>query len=45
MQQGASLEQVIAAGPTAGWDDEFGDPGRMIDRSYASLARSITSRR
>jgi glyoxylase-like metal-dependent hydrolase (beta-lactamase superfamily II) len=45
MQEGASLEQVIAAGPTAGWDDEFGDPGRMIDRSYASLARSITSRR
>jgi glyoxylase-like metal-dependent hydrolase (beta-lactamase superfamily II) len=36
---GASLEQVIAAQPTAAWDAEFGDPTRMIDRSYASLTR------
>ncbi|HMB74408.1 MAG TPA: MBL fold metallo-hydrolase [Gammaproteobacteria bacterium] len=36
---GASLEQVIAAQPTAAWDDEFGDPARMIDRSYLSLSR------
>jgi cyclase len=36
---GASLEQVVAAQPTAAWDDEFGDPTRMIDRSYASLTR------
>ena len=36
---GASLEQVIAAQPTAQWDGEFGDPARMIDRAYASLSR------
>lgn len=36
---GATLEQVIAAKPTADWDAEFGDPGRMIDRAYASLTR------
>jgi cyclase len=36
---GASLEQVIAAQPTAKWDAEFGDPARMIDRSYASVSR------
>lgn len=36
---GATLEQVIAAQPTAAWDAEFGDPVRMIDRSYASLSR------
>lgn len=36
---GASLEQTIAAQPTARWDAEFGDPTRMIDRSYLSLSR------
>jgi cyclase len=36
---GASLEQVIAAQPTAEWDAEFGDPLRMIDRAYATLAQ------
>jgi len=36
---GASLEQVIAAKPTAAWDEEFGDPTRMIDRAYLSLSR------
>jgi glyoxylase-like metal-dependent hydrolase (beta-lactamase superfamily II) len=36
---GASLEQVIAARPTAEWDEERGDPARLIDRAYASLAR------
>ncbi len=36
---GATLEQVVAARPTAEWDAEFGDPARMIDRSYAALTR------
>lgn len=36
---GATLEQVVAARPTAAWDAEFGDPARMIDRSYAALTR------
>jgi glyoxylase-like metal-dependent hydrolase (beta-lactamase superfamily II) len=34
---GASLEQVIAARPTAEWDEQRGDPARLIDRAYASL--------
>jgi glyoxylase-like metal-dependent hydrolase (beta-lactamase superfamily II) len=36
---GASLEQVIAARPTAEWDAEYGDATRMIDRAYAALSR------
>jgi hypothetical protein len=39
IEGGASLEQVIAAEPTAQWDAEFGDPGPMINRSYAALTR------
>jgi glyoxylase-like metal-dependent hydrolase (beta-lactamase superfamily II) len=34
---GASLEQVIAARPTAEWDEQHGDPARLIDRAYASM--------
>jgi glyoxylase-like metal-dependent hydrolase (beta-lactamase superfamily II) len=34
---GASLEQVIAARPTAEWDEERGDPALLIDRAYASM--------
>ena len=37
--QGASLEEVIAARPTANWDDKKGDPTRLIDRAYLSLTR------
>jgi cyclase len=36
---GASLEQVIAAKPTAAWDADYGDPARMIDSAYTSLTR------
>ena len=37
---GASLEQVIAARPTADWDSEFGgDANRLIDRAYVTLSR------
>lgn len=36
---GASLEQVIAAQPTASWDADYGDPLRMVDRAYATLSR------
>jgi glyoxylase-like metal-dependent hydrolase (beta-lactamase superfamily II) len=36
---GASLEQVIAARPTAEWDEQRGDPARLIDRAYASMTR------
>lgn len=37
--QGASLEEVMAARPTANWDDQKGDPRRLIDRAYLSLTR------
>lgn len=36
---GASLEQVIAARPTAEWDADYGDPVRFIDRAYVTLSR------
>ena len=39
VEDGASLEQVIAARPTADWDEARGDPGGLIDRTYASLTR------
>jgi cyclase len=39
IESGASLEQVIAAKPTAEWDDAYGDPARMIDSAYTSLSR------
>jgi glyoxylase-like metal-dependent hydrolase (beta-lactamase superfamily II) len=37
--EGATLEQVIAARPTAEWDDAKGDPIRLLDRAYADLSR------
>ena len=37
--QGATLEEVIAAAPTANWDARMGDPNRLINRAYASLTR------
>lgn len=37
--QGATLEEVIAAAPSANWDAKMGDPTRLIDRAYASLTR------
>ncbi|HUF74246.1 MAG TPA: MBL fold metallo-hydrolase [Gammaproteobacteria bacterium] len=39
VEDGASLEQVIAARPTAEWDEVRGDPSGLIDRTYASLTR------
>ena len=39
VEDGASLEQVIAARPTAEWDEARGDPSGLIDRTYASLMR------
>lgn len=39
IESGATLEQVIAAKPTAAWDDDYGDPARMIDSAYRSLSR------
>ena len=39
IDDGMSLEQVIAASPTAEFDDKYGSPGRLIDRAYMSLSR------
>jgi glyoxylase-like metal-dependent hydrolase (beta-lactamase superfamily II) len=36
---GATLEQVIAARPTAEWDERKGNPASFIDRAYLSLSR------
>lgn len=39
ISSGASLEQVIAAEPTAEWDEERGDPANFLNRSYTSMTR------
>jgi cyclase len=39
IENGATLEQVLAARPTAEWDAARGDPLRLVDRAYASLQR------
>ena len=39
IEQGASLQEVIAANPTVNWDAQKGDPLRLIDRAYMSLTR------
>ena len=37
---GATLEQVVAAKPTAEWDAKYGNPTTyFLDRSYKSLTR------
>jgi cyclase len=39
IDDGASLEQVVAAGLTSEWDEVKGDPASFLDRSYTSLTR------
>ena len=39
MDKGSTLEEVIAAAPTAQWDDKMGDPVMFIDRAYTSLQK------
>jgi hypothetical protein len=39
IDDGASLEQVIAARPTRRWDGEQGEPENFLNRVYASLTR------
>ncbi|MEE4361327.1 MAG: MBL fold metallo-hydrolase [Pseudomonadales bacterium] len=38
---GASLEEVMAARPTADLDGEMGDPVRFVNRAYMSLTRAV----
>jgi cyclase len=37
---GAGFAEIVAAKPTADWDEERGDPGLLLDRVYHSLLRS-----
>lgn len=37
--EGADLDDVLAAKPTAEWDTTRGDPVRLLDRVFASLKR------
>ena len=39
ISDGATLDEVIAAKPTAEWDAEKGNPIQLLDRAYASLTR------
>jgi len=39
IDQGKSLEEVIAAKPTAEFDEKFGQPANFINRAYTSLSR------
>ncbi len=40
MENGADLEAVMAARPTAEFDERYGDPRLLIDRAFSSLARA-----
>jgi len=35
--EGASLEEIIAAKPSAEWDEERGDPTQFLDRAFKSM--------
>ena len=37
---GADLEAVTAANPTAEFDERYGDPGLLVNRAFASLSRA-----
>lgn len=39
IEDGASLEDVIAAAPTAQWDAQWGDPSSFLNRAYTSMTR------
>jgi glyoxylase-like metal-dependent hydrolase (beta-lactamase superfamily II) len=39
IDQGKTLEEVVAAKPTAEFDETYGDPGTLVNRGYVSLAR------
>ena len=41
VKDGKSLEEVIAAEPTKGYDEVYGDSAMFVDRAYLSLTREI----
>ena len=44
IDQGLSLEEVIAEEPTAEFNDRYGDPARFINRAYTILPRCMCAR-
>lgn len=40
MEQGADLQAVVAAKPTAAFDAAFGDPANFVNRAFTSLQRN-----
>lgn len=41
VKDGKSLEAVVAAKPTAKFDEEFGDSTNFVDRAYTSIKREL----
>jgi hypothetical protein len=39
IDEGATLEQVIAANPTAEWDERYGNSAGIVNRAFMSLSR------
>ena len=39
VEDGATLEQIVAARPTAEFDEARGDPANFLNRAYASMTR------
>ena len=39
ISDGASLDDIVAAQPTAEWDEVRGDPANFLNRAYASMTR------
>lgn len=45
VDKGATLEEVVAAKPTAAFDHKFGEPTAFVDRAYSSLVKAKAARR
>ena len=43
IDEGATLEEIVAARPTSEWDEVRGDPTRLLDRMHLSLTRTSKS--
>jgi hypothetical protein len=43
VKQGKSLDEVLAAKPTAQYDAKFGDPAQFVNRSYTSIKRNMAN--
>jgi len=39
IEAGKSMVEVIAARPTAEFDERYGDPALLVNRAYVSLSR------